>query len=217
MFHVPISVNGIASEKLLIWMIWSASYKRLSKPQNVELFSLSFNEITKARNSKSSEEQWKERKPAPYCEVRDMFNKTLSNSLPPRRQYDHKFPLKPIAQTPFGPLHSMVREELIVLKENFNNNLEKGSIRASSSPAESSVLFVKKAESSLRLCVDYIGLNEIIIKNRYPLPLILETLDRLWKAHWDSELVLPQDYHQIRIARGNEWKTVFQTRNTHLE
>ena len=73
----------------------------------------------------------------------------------------------------------MSHKELLVLKEYIEENLAKGFIQHSSSPAGASVLFVKKSDGSLRLCVDYRGLNEMIIKNRYPLPLIQETLARL--------------------------------------
>ena len=78
----------------------------------------------------------------------------------------------------------MSQEELKALMEYIEDNLTKGFIQASSSPAGAPVLFVKKSDGSLRLCVDYRGLNEVTIKNRYPLPLIRETLDRLAKAKW---------------------------------
>ncbi|KAH0615358.1 uncharacterized protein H6S33_000994 [Morchella sextelata] len=78
----------------------------------------------------------------------------------------------------------MSREELIVLKQYIQDNLQKGFIQASSSPAGAPVLFVKKADGTLRLCVDYCGLNQLTVTNRYPLPLIRETLDRLSKAKW---------------------------------
>ena len=106
----------------------------------------------------------------------------------------------------------MTQDELKALKEYIEENLTKGFIQASSSPAGAPVLFVKKADGSLRLCVDYQGLNEITIKNRYPLPLIRETLDRLAKAKWYTKLDLRWGYNQIRMAAGEEWKTAFRTR-----
>ncbi|KAI0995691.1 Transposon Tf2-9 polyprotein, partial [Podosphaera aphanis] len=111
----------------------------------------------------------------------------------------------------------MSRDELIALKIYIQDNLEKGYIRASSSPAGAPVLFVKKSDGTLRLCVDYRRLNEITVKNRYPLPLIRETLDRLSKAKWFTKLDLRQGYNQIRIAEGEEWKTAFRTRYGHFE
>jgi hypothetical protein len=76
----------------------------------------------------------------------------------------------------------MSQEELKALKKYIEENMTKGFIQASSSPVGAPVVFVKKADGSLRLCVDCHGLNEVTIKNRYPLPLIRETLDRLAKA-----------------------------------
>lgn len=111
----------------------------------------------------------------------------------------------------------MFIEELLVLKEYVENDLEKGFIHASSSPAGSPILFPKKEDSSLRLCVDYCGLNEMTINYQYPLWLIWETLDSLSKAQWYTKLDLGQGYHQIRITLGEEWKTVLRTRYGHLE
>ena len=162
-------------------------------------------------------DDWKRRVPKIYHKFSNMMSENLANQLPPRRQYDHKIPLKDGKEPPFGPLYGMSREELKVLNEYIQENLRKGFIKASSSPAGAPVLFVKKADGTLRLCVDYRGLNEITIKNRYPLPLIRETLDRLSKAKWYTKLDLRQGYNQIRMARGEEWKTAFRTRYGHFE
>jgi hypothetical protein len=85
-------------------------------------------------------------------------------------------------------------------------------IRASSSPSGAPILFVKKGDGSLRLCVDYRGLNEGTIKNRYPLPLLQETLMRLSKARYFTKLDVRNAYNLLRIAEGEEWKTAFRTR-----
>ena len=133
------------------------------------------------------------------------------------RSSDHKIPLKEGKEPPFGPLYGMSREELSELKSYIKENLEKGFIRASSSPAGAPVLFVKKPDGTLRLCVDYRALNNQTIKNRYPLPLVKETLDRLSKAKYFTKLDLRQGYNQIRMAKGEEWKTAFRTRYGHFE
>ena len=85
----------------------------------------------------------------------------------------------------------MSQKELLVLKEYIEENLSSGFSRHLSSPAGAPVLFGKKGDGSLRFCVDYQGLNEMTIKNRYPLPLIQETLARLQKAKWYTKLVTP--------------------------
>src|SRR5436853_7749446 len=76
----------------------------------------------------------------------------------------------------------------------------------------SPILFVKKKDGSLRLCVDYRDLNEKTIKNRYPLPLIQETLMQLSKATYFTKLDIRGAYNLIRMAKGDEWKTAFRTR-----
>ena len=137
--------------------------------------------------------------------------------MPPHKPYDHTIPLKPGTSPPFGPLYGMSQKELLILKEYIEENLSRGFIRHSSSPAGAPVLFVKKVDGSLRFCVDYCGLNEMTIKNRYPLPLIQETLARLQKAKWYTKLDLREGYYHLRIAKGDEWKTAFRTRYGHFE
>ena len=93
-----------------------------------------------------------------------------------------------------------------------DDNLCKGFIRPSNSPAGAPILFAKKKDGSLRLCVDYRGLNRITRKNRYPLPLINDLLDRLKTAKIFTKLDLRAGYNNVRIASGHEWKTAFRTR-----
>ncbi|XP_044718021.1 reverse transcriptase (RNA-dependent DNA polymerase) domain-containing protein [Hirsutella rhossiliensis] len=93
-------------------------------------------------------------------------------------------------EPPWGPLYGMSREELIVLRKTLTELLDKGFIRASSSPASAPVLF----------------------KDRYPLPLIDETLRSLSKAKWLTKLDVIAAFHKIRVEEGDEWKTAFRTR-----
>ena len=69
----------------------------------------------------------------------------------------------------------------------------------------------------MRLCVDYRGLNKVTIKNRYPLPLVSEMLDRFGHAKVYTKLDLRDAFHRIRIRAGNEWKTAFRTRYGYYE
>ena len=103
------------------------------------------------------------------------------------------------------------------LKTYIKTNLANGFIRLSKSPAGAPILFDKKPDGSLRLCVDYRGLNNITIKNQYPLPLIGESLDRLGRAKRFTQLDLTNAYHRMRIREGDEWKTAFRTRYGHFE
>ena len=95
--------------------------------------------------------------------------------------------------------------------------MRKGWITPSTSPAGAPILFVPKKDGTLRLCVDYRGLNAVTVKNRYPLPLITEILDRLVGAKFYTKLDLRDAYHRIRIRVGDEWKTAFRTRYGHFE
>ena len=107
--------------------------------------------------------------------------------------------------------------ELETLKTYFETHLKTGFICPSKSPAGAPILFDKKPDGSLCLCVDYRGLNNLTIKNRYPLPLIAESLDRPGRAKQFTHLDLTSAYHRMRIQEDDEWKTAFRTRYGHLE
>ena len=114
-------------------------------------------------------------------------------------------------------MYNLSVKELAVLKDYLETAEANGWIRRSASEAGAPILFVPKKDGSLRLCVDYRGLNEVTIKNRHPLPLISETLDRLGQATVFSKLDLKDAYHRIPIKRGDKWKTAFCTRYGHYE
>ncbi len=94
--------------------------------------------------------------------------------------------------------------ELETLKAYIENNLANGFIRPSQSPAGALIFFDKKPDGSLRLCMDYQGLNNLTIKNWYLLPLVGESLDRLGRARHFTQLDLTNAYYQMRIREGNE-------------
>jgi hypothetical protein len=95
--------------------------------------------------------------------------------------------------------------------------LARGAIRPSKSPFGAPVIFVKKKDGTLRMCIDYRELNEITIKNRYPLPLIQEIFDTIGGSQIFSLIDLRSGYHQIRIAEEDVQKTAFRTRLGHYE
>ena len=108
-------------------------------------------------------------------------------------------------------MYKITRNELLVLQKTLNELLNKGFIRISNSPVGAPVLFVKK-KGGLRFCVDYRGLNDITRKNQYPLPLIKETLNSILKVKYFIKLDITAVFYKIRIAKGQEWITVFRTR-----
>lgn len=91
-------------------------------------------------------------------------------------------------------------------------SLDKNWIRARSSMGGAPVLFIKKPGSGLRFCVDYRGLNTITERDRYPIPLMQETLRMVSGATWLSKLDFWTAFHTLRMAKGDEWKAAFRTR-----
>ena len=151
--------------------------------------------------------------PVEYKEYEQLFREGPKNeALPKHQPWDHVIPLVEEKSPPFGPIYQLSEKELKVLKEYIDDNLAKGFIKPSTSPAGSPVLFVPKKDGSLRLCVDYRALNNITIKDRYALPLINELHDRFQGAKIFTKLDLRGAYNLIRIKAGEEWKTAFRTR-----
>ncbi|KID81404.1 retrotransposon nucleocapsid protein [Metarhizium guizhouense ARSEF 977] len=150
--------------------------------------------------------------PKHYHENLKVFDQAEADKLPPHRDCDHEIKLQPGTTPPHGPLYGMSEDELLVLRKFLQENLDKGFIRASTSPAASPVLFAKKPGGGLRFCVDYRALNAITIKNRYPLPLIQETLSQLSQAKYFTKLDVVAAFNRIRIKEGQEWMTAFNTR-----
>jgi Reverse transcriptase (RNA-dependent DNA polymerase)/RNase H-like domain found in reverse transcriptase len=138
-------------------------------------------------------------------------------ALPQHGQWDHEIPLEEGEEPPFSPIYQMSEADLGTLREYIDENLKKGFIRPSNSPAGSPVLFVPKKDGKKRLCVDYRKLNAITVKDRYALPLADELRDRLSGAKVFTKLDLRGAYNLIRMKKGEEWKTAFRCRYGHFE
>ncbi|KAL4013642.1 hypothetical protein IC575_025817 [Cucumis melo] len=111
----------------------------------------------------------------------------------------------------------MAPAELKELKVQLQELLDKGFIRPSVSPWGAPVLFVKKKDGSMRLCIDYRELNKVTVKNRYPLPRIDDLFDQLQGATVFSKIDLRSGYHQLRIKDEDVPKTAFRSRYGHYE
>jgi hypothetical protein len=148
--------------------------------------------------------------PEEYADFSDVFSEDFT--IMANSEYDHAIDLEPGKMPPHMGMYNLSQSELKTLREYIDNALKKGWIRSSKSPCGAPILFVPKADGSVRLCVDYRGLNRITVKNRYPLPLISELLDRLGSCTTFTKLDLRDAYHRIRIKQGDEWKTAFKTR-----
>ena len=112
-------------------------------------------------------------------------------------------------------MYRMAPVELKELKLQLQDLLGKGFIRLSVSPWGAPVLFVKKKDDTLRLCVDYRQLNKMIVKNKYPLPRIDDLFDQLKVASVFLKIDLRPGYHQLRIKDADVHKTEFRTRYGH--
>jgi hypothetical protein len=145
------------------------------------------------------------------CEFPDVFLEDLPG-LPPERDVEFVIELKP-GSTPISRRSCrMPPNELAELKTQLQDLLEKGLIQPSSSPWGCPAIFVKKKDQMLQMCVDYRPLNEVTIKNKYPLPRIDILFDQLTGARVFSKIDLRSDYHQIRIRPEDIPKTAFTTR-----
>uniref|UniRef100_A0A8C5P957 Gypsy retrotransposon integrase-like protein 1 n=1 Tax=Leptobrachium leishanense TaxID=445787 RepID=A0A8C5P957_9ANUR len=153
--------------------------------------------------------------PTVYHAFQDVFDEKGVETLPPHRSYDCPIDLIPGAPIPYGHIYPLSEPELKILKEYLRENTEKGFIRLSTSPT--GIFFVGKKDGGLRPCVDYRELNKITIKKRYPLPLILELMERLQTATIFTKLDLRGAYNLLRIRKGDEWKMAFRTRYGHFE
>ena len=186
----------------------------------VQIFAASLRDIEKALQIKTplTAEQIRQQLPEYLQSYVHLFQPKEGEDLPPLRgpEVDHQLELEQEngkdPKTPYGPLYSMSRDELLVLRKTLHELLDKGFIRASNSPAASPVLFVRKPGGGLRFCVDYRALNAITKKDRYPLPLIKETLHQIGRAKWYTKLDVTAAFHKIRITEGQEWMTAFRTR-----
>jgi hypothetical protein len=141
----------------------------------------------------------------------DVFDTGRADRLPANRETDYSIDLRLGTDPPFQRLYRLSPTEQKALSEFITEGLEKGIIRESVSPAGAPILFVPKKDSTLRLCIDYRGLNAITVKNRHPLPLISKILDRLNGSTIFSKIDLKNAYYRIRIKERDEWKTAFRT------
>ena len=142
--------------------------------------------------------------PEKYKKFADLFSRELSNKLSFCCFYDYKIPLILNAVFSFNPLYNMSQNEFLILKKYFKKNLVKGFIRASSLPAAASVIFIKKPNRGLRFCVDYRGLNNLTIKNRYFLFFIKKILARLARAKFFIKLNIIAAFNKVRIIKNEK-------------
>ncbi|KAM4065547.1 reverse transcriptase (RNA-dependent DNA polymerase) [Hirsutella rhossiliensis] len=225
--------KDLRDARLVSASVFMATTKRMRRlKKDAHLFSVTIADINKAlaklseKKAKPTLEQLQQDGRIPQ-EIKDVAGDFLDDDdvdiTPPHRDiWDHAINLEKDddgrdKRPPFGPLYEMSRDELLVLRKTLTDHLDKGWIRASSSPASAPVLFARKPSGGLRFCVDYRGLNAITKNDRYPLPLIRETLRNLATARWFTKLDVRAAFHRLRVRHGDEWKTAFRTRYGQFE
>lgn len=197
--------------------------KNINNQPGVILGALSAHDLTQALETRKvlTRQEIESKLPLEIRHYTDLFledDLKSNNVLPPHRNgVDMRINFKKDEQgrtkeIPWGPLYGMSREELLVLRKTLTELLDKNWIRASSSPGGAPVLFIKKPGGGLRFCVDYRALNAITERDRYPLPLIRETLRMVSRATWLSKVDVRSAFHRLRVEKGDEWKTAFRTR-----
>ncbi len=151
------------------------------------------------------------RVPQEYHKFRNVFSGEKANVLAPHWLYDLKINLEEGTKPFHRPIYSLLPPELTVLREFLEENVQNGFICPSKSPWGSPVLFVKKKDGSLCLCVDFRALNRVTEKDRYPLPLIPDLLNSPGLARIYSKIDLKHAYHLVQIAEEDKPKTAFRT------
>jgi reverse transcriptase-like protein/integrase-like protein len=145
-------------------------------------------------------------------DLKEAFFPKLADELPPHRPWDHKIELIPGKEPPYYKNRPLSSQELKVVRKWLDDNLSKGFIRESRARCAAPLMLAAKPGGGVRVCQDYRGLNNVTIKNRYPLPLVRETLDALCHSKYFTKLDIIAAYNKLRIAEGHEWKTAFITR-----
>nr|CAD1817292.1 unnamed protein product [Ananas comosus var. bracteatus] len=123
-------------------------------------------------------------------EFEDIMPQELPKKLPPRREVDHAIELEPGAKPPAKAPYRMAPPELEELQRQLKDLLDAGFIKPSKAPYGAPVLFQRKSDRSLRLCIDYKALNKVTVKNKYPIPLVADLFDQLGGAKFFTKLDL---------------------------
>jgi len=161
-------------------------------------------------NIRSRSESSEEDIPKEYEDFNDrVFNKAVFEKLPERSKWDHAIELMPDATLKDCKVYPLNIKEQEELDKFLEEHLKSGQIRPSKSPCAAPFFFIKKKDGTLRPVQDYWRLNEVTIKNKYPLPLIQELIDKVRGAKYFTKLDIRWGYNNVRIREEDEWKAAF--------
>ncbi|GBG77425.1 hypothetical protein CBR_g23874 [Chara braunii] len=196
-------------------VVSAKSFRDTCCSERVEEIDITFLRTVPTTDSSSTDVSSDPRVTRLLDEFSDVFE--TPSGIVPYRPISHEIILEAGAVPPKGCIYRMSEEELTVLRAQLDDLLDKGWIRPSSSPYGAPVLFVRKKNKDLQLCIDYRRLNAQTIKNAGPIPRIDDLLERLGGAKYFSKLELKSGYHQISIRPQDRYKIAFKTRYGHFE
>jgi len=220
------SVKSSSFDSMNIAMIEAAAYRSLAKQSNVTTFTIIVTKIDRllktARNKLedvniqelSHEEILKEVKAklsSKYHDYLDVFDRAMTDQLSSHHLYDHKIELIDERTSSRSRLYHMSDYKLQKIKNYLIKHLNKGFISSSSASYASLILFVEKKDDSLRFCVNYRKLNALTKRNRYPLPLIDETLAHIQESKYLTRLNIIVAFNKLRMHSDSEDLTIFIT------
>ena len=224
-----LATSAMLEEKSLkIYPIGAASYRTLAKKKENKLFSISMMELDSMVEQIGKEDRGydssineistqtlndvRSKVPEEYHDLLDVFDKKKASELPPHREYDCKIELTGNAsQLPKSRVYPLSAHKLKVMKEYITDMLAKGFITPSQAAHGAPILFAEKKDGSLRFCVDYRRLNQLTKKDRYPLPLIEETLAKVAGCKFLTKIDIVAAYNALRMHPDSESLTTFVT------
>jgi hypothetical protein len=132
--------------------------------------------------------------------------------VPTHCQVKHPIDLTLGAPLPNGSVYHYSLMENVEIMHQIQDLLQKGHIIPNSSPCKSPIVLVQKKDGTWRICIDYIALKKITVRNQYPIPRIDELLDQLKGENFFNNIDLKSGYHQVPIEPTNVWKTTFKSK-----
>jgi hypothetical protein len=197
------SYKPVLSQPKQIALIGPYAMKRLLRTQGCQVMAISMQDIMAQHAKDEVEEQdVTTLLPTQWKNLAEAFSGKAANVLPPHREgVDHHIELEPETKPNWVPrFYRSTREELDEVKKWVTENLSRGFIESSKAPWASPIMFVKKPGGGIRLCIDYRQLNAITKKDRYPIPLIEETMAQIAGCKIMTKLDIRKAFNRIRIA-----------------
>ena len=205
---IRLAVTTLASSNIFLghdWLIrhnpeidWKLGTMEFTRcPDTCQLDEI---QVRKVQEMGDSERKW----PEYLDKFADVFSEKGFEQLPEHREWDHGIDLKPEFKPSDCKIYPLNPQENSEHKAFIRDNMASGRIRYSKSPMASPAFFIKKEDGSLRFIQDYQKLNEGTIKNKYPLPLIQELIDKTQHLHFFTKLDIQWGYNNIRIKTDDK-------------